>query len=405
MHILLSSYSFGANRGSEAGVGWNVAKGLSQRGHQVTVLTTSEFAYLNHPAIEKENLSIKLIEQDFCIRQFASSRAYRLWQKKIGDTIIEETSRHPYDLVHHITFNQYRHIKDIFAVSLPYIIGPIGGAELIPPSLLRYGNIPLSLHIKELLRYCPWDTLPLIYRCRQQSSRGIVLTSNKATASRLKKLPQPVRVCPAIAIHEHEIITSPKLARLAPYILFDGGLSRPQKGTWLALRALAKLWKKGVRVPIRMVGIPPSDATQINQYAIDLELPSDSLQLYPTVDRDTMLKWMQEALVMLSTVYRDSGSMALLEALAQGCRIVCLDIPSQKWLPEQFCHKVAVQPTSSAMEEALASALQQEIAAPAYTEEWHKNRVQWIEQNMTWDARLDTFEGLYRQILSKKPSA
>ena len=154
-----------------------------------------------------------------------------------------------------------------------------------------------------------------------------------------------------------------------------------------------------------MVGIPPSDATRINQYAIDLELPSDSLQLYPTVDRDTMLKWMQEALVMLSTVYRDSGSMALLEALAQGCRLVCLDIPSQKWLPEQFCHKVAVQPTSSAMEEALASALQQEIAAPAYTEEWHKNRVQWIEQKMTWDARLDTFEELYRQILSKKPSA
>ena len=66
---------------------------------------------------------------------------------------------------------------------------------------------------------------------------------------------------------------------------------------------------------------------------------------------------------MFSCVYRDSGSMALLEALARGCRIVCLDIPSQEWLPEQFCHKVAVQPTSSAMEDALASALQQEIAA------------------------------------------
>ena len=108
---------------------------------------------------------------------------------------------------------------------------------------------------------------------------------------------------------------------------------------------------------------------------------------------------------MFSCVYRDSGSMALLEALAQGSRIVCLEIPSQEWLPEQFCHKVAVQPTSAAMEEALASALQQEIAAPANTEEWHANRVQWIEQNMTWDARLDTFEELYHQILSKKPSA
>ena len=64
MNILLSSYSFGAGRGSEAGVGWNVAKGLALRGHTVTVLTTSEFSSGNRSAIEQEELNITLIEED-----------------------------------------------------------------------------------------------------------------------------------------------------------------------------------------------------------------------------------------------------------------------------------------------------------------------------------------------------
>ncbi|MGN1309901.1 MAG: glycosyltransferase, partial [Akkermansia sp.] len=64
MNILLSAYSFGAWRGSEAGVGWNVAKGLAERGHKVTVLTTPEFHELNVSALEKVRLPIALIEVD-----------------------------------------------------------------------------------------------------------------------------------------------------------------------------------------------------------------------------------------------------------------------------------------------------------------------------------------------------
>ncbi len=400
MNLLISSYSFGAHRGSEAGVGWNVARGLALRGHQVTVLTTSEFAGMNRAALEQEQLAIRIIEKDFGITQFNSSWSYHRWQKKIVTTIQEETRSHQYDLIHHITFNQYRGICDVFAADLPYIIGPIGGAELIPRPLLRYGNLSFGKRLKELARYFSYDAQPLVRNCRAHKSKGKILVSNRPTALRLAQFSQPSEICPAIAIHEHEINSSlSRQTHTDPYILFDGGLVRSQKGTWLALRALRQLWQTGTHIPLRIVGIQPSDNARVTQYAKKLGLPAESLQLLPRVSREAMLQFMQNATIMLSATYRDSGSMALLEALSKGCKIVCLDIPSQEWLPDEFARKVPICPSSREMELAIANTLREEISAPPHSPEWHQKRVQWLTRNMTWNVRLDAFEEHYRAIL------
>ena len=401
MNILLSSYSFGAGRGSEAGVGWNVAKALVLRGHNVTVLTTREFSHINKKAIADERVPISLIEKNCSITDYPASRSYQKWQRRIRPFIKKLVSNNNYDIIHHLTLNQYRWVHDVFSTNLPYVIGPVGGAELVPSELFSYGNMPLAMLIKELMRHCSIDIIPLFRRCRKHQSRGIILTSNQATAQRLSKLPFSPIICPAIAIHQSEIIISPSPTNIqSSFIICDGSLARPQKGTMLALKSISKLWQKGYHIPLRIVGLSSKEMATIRKYAEQINLPAEALQLEGHVTRATMLQYMQQAAVMFSCVYRDSGSMALLEALAQGCRIVCLDIPSQEWLPEHFCHKVAVQPTSAAMEEALATALQQEITAPANTAEWHVDRVKWIEQNMTWESRIDQFEAWYRQLLA-----
>lgn len=398
MRILLSCYSFGANRGSEAGVGWNVARGMALRGHQVTVLTTSEFSKQNKEAIQSENLKVTLKEEDCGITHFPSSHSYAKWQRHIGPTIRQELSTCTYDVIHHVTFNQYRGIRDVFAGNIPYLIGPVGGAELIAPSLLKYGDLPFGFRLKEIIRYCALDVVPLVYRCKKHSSKGIILASNNITADRLTHFPLKTLVCPAIAIHEHEIVASPEKGSEQQFILFDGGISRPQKGTFLALRTLKKLWESGCRVPLRMVGIASSEHQIINNYAKQINLPGAALQLLPHVSRNSMLQFMQEASVMLSTVYRDSGSMALLEALSQGCRIVCLDIPSQEWLDPDFAHKVPIMSTSEKMELALSAALHQEISDIAKTAAWHEHRYNWLKKQMTWEARLNLLEILYQDI-------
>lgn len=224
MNILLSSYSFGVYRGSEADVGWDVARGLPLRGHMVVVITTYELTGSNHRTIKEEGLNIRLLEEDCGITDYPSASSYRKRQKGIGAAIKKEIIGNKYDVMHHVTFNHYRNIHDAFAAELPYLIEPVEGAEKIPFPLMLYGDLPLKMSMKEML--------------------------TKTTS----------------------------LNEDAPYILFDGCLARPQKCTRSALRALRRLWDAGKLIPLRMVGgrrkmLPPF-AKMCREYPLLMRLLS-----------------------------------------------------------------------------------------------------------------------------------
>lgn len=130
--ILLLAYSFGAYRGSETGVGWNIATGLAKRGYHVTVLTTPEFHDLNIKGIESEGLSIELLEYDFDLRNWSTSRTYHTWQKRIHRHVRHLAASGKYDIVYQVNWNQYRGLCAPFGLAVPCLAGPVGGAELIP---------------------------------------------------------------------------------------------------------------------------------------------------------------------------------------------------------------------------------------------------------------------------------
>ena len=111
-----------------------------------------------------------------------------------------------------------------------------------------------------------------------------------------------------------------------------------------------------------------------------------------------MLHHMRQAKVFLSTVYRDSGAMALLEALAQGTHIVCLDIPSQLWLSSDIASKVKIQSSRDRMEKAIARALHEQILRPPLNDEWENNRISFLKKHMTWKKRIDLFESIYNNL-------
>lgn len=404
MKILLSSYSFGAGCGSEPGVGWNIARGLALRGHEVTVVTTPRLSEQNHAAIEREQLSIRLIEVLFGDKSTRFRSKYYKWQKKIAAVIRREAETNRYDVVHHLTFNQYRGIYDVFGAGIPFLIGPVGGAELIPPCLLLHGKMPFTMVLKELLRYVPWDAVSVIRRINAASVPHAYIASNPVSAGRMNqgvvRLQQPASVHPIIAVNEEDIVPD-EPERPQPYFLFDGGLSRPQKGTWLMMDALAKAWEKGCRVPVRMVGTTENDHQVIFSYAQRIGLPQAALTLLPRVAHDEMLRLMRHSTALLSTVYRDSGGMAILEALAQGTNVICFDIPSQRWLPETLAHKVKVPSgisTASAAAESVAEAMLSVCSAPGHDELWHKERCSFLRDNMTWNAHVAYIENLYRRL-------
>lgn len=396
MKLLLISYSFGAGRGSEAGVGWNVARGMCERGHDVTVVTTSEFHHLNAPAVAQMERPPRLIEWDCGITHFASSRSYRIWQRRIEAPLRELCRRERFDLAHHVTFNQYRHIHDVFATGLPYLIGPVGGAETIPLRLWR--DLPCSTRFKELLRRIPWDVRLLTRRVRHSKSRGLILASTPQTLDRLTHTGglSNVELMPIISIASNEIRDDAPTPADEPYLIFDGGL-RPEKGLRMLLRSLAALHREGESIPLRIAAVRPEDQGTLLALARSCGLPEQWLQPMPFMKRSELLPIIRSARGFVSVGFRDAGCMALLEAVALGVSTLCLDLPGQSWLPDDYACKV---PVTARTEEDLRAALKKIIHAAPRPAEWHRERARWLCEHMSWDVRLSQLENHYKHLLS-----
>ena len=375
-------------------MGWNVACGMASRGHEVIVLTTSEFHHLNYA--EERELPFRVYEYDFGITHFACAKSYNHWQKQIGGVIRNICRKEKIDLIHHVTFNQYRGLHDVFAAEVPYVIGPIGGAEVVAPCF--FADMPLKARVKEALRYIPIDALPLGGRVAFSSKKGVVLASTPQTLVRLKKYARikEVELLPIISVDESEISSVAPLKAFEPYMLFDGGV-RHDKGLKLLIRSLSLLWKRGIRVPVKIAAVATNEHTRVYEYVKKMGLPEQAVHLMPFMKRDELMGIMAGASAFVSTSFRDSGCMALLEAISRGVPSLCLDTPGQFWLPELYAMKLEICP---AMEEKLADSIEALLRRPSADSSWHESRASWLKKSMSWSSRITRLEEYYKKALS-----
>jgi len=117
--ILMSAFSCGPGRGSEPGVGWNMAVEVARLGHEVVVLTQSEFA----AEIEEQIAGGKLPAglrfdifmppwlgrlRDFGLRHRQPAFTWHvtslLWQFCALAYVRRQYRNDQFDLVHHVTF-------------------------------------------------------------------------------------------------------------------------------------------------------------------------------------------------------------------------------------------------------------------------------------------------------------
>lgn len=406
MKILLSAYVCGAGHGSEPGVGWNVARSLALRGHSVTVVSSPLFEEETRNAIRAEGLDIRLVTVPNDYKSNLFIKRHIRWQKAAASVISREVREQQVDVVHHVTFNQYRGLRDVFSAGVPYLIGPIGGAEVIPLPLLLHGGLSPMARVKELLRYVSADAVGMLRRCRAASARGRVLVSNAPTAERLNRglfhLSDAAVICPAIAIADTEISeTAPEAQKENPYFLLYASLKRAEKGVLPVLRAMALYRRSGGTCKLVIVGAPEEEHGRIAAMSSRMNIPEGAIEVHGFVERSRMLHLMEGAQAVLYTAYRDSGSMTVLEALAKGVPVICFDIPSQSWAPSEWVRKVPV-PSSlcriSGLVKALAESFRAAENAPALSEASHRRRCAWLRKEMTWESRARRFEQEYMKL-------
>lgn len=144
MNILISAFGFSPYRGSEAAVGWNIAKELAKK-YDVTVLTGAVRAGANDwKRYEQENggvvgLTVEYVEPCSIIRFLERLHyipgcwgfyylAYNLWQRQAFRRVKLLCEKKRFDIVHQLNMIGYREPGYLWKLGRPFIWGPVGGA-------------------------------------------------------------------------------------------------------------------------------------------------------------------------------------------------------------------------------------------------------------------------------------
>jgi len=349
----MSVFSCGPDRGSEEGVGWNWAVETARLGHQVIALTQTEL----RAEIEAELLAGRLpptLRFEFFmppwldrlqrkgvalgLEQLTWHLVHLVWQILAYRHARRHLASWRVDLVHHVTFSGIRHPTLMGRLPIPLVLGPLGGGERAPLALRRgFGwrgwltDLARDLH-SWLLRFDPItrracaDAL-VIYVKTAQSRRALPTRWHAKTAVHLE-------------IGTREVDPSPRPARAsgAPLRLLFAGRFLYWKGMHLGLLGLAELLGRGVDARLTMLGRGP-DEQRWRQLAADLGI-GQAVDWLPWVEHGEVGALYRRHDALLFPSLHDSSGNVVLEALAQGLPVVCLDLGGPAELVDARCGRV-----------------------------------------------------------------
>jgi glycosyltransferase involved in cell wall biosynthesis len=345
MKILLSAYWCSPNYGSEQGVGWNFAEQLASNGHQVTVITQEaqeaveeKYSPQAYPNVTFIYHSLPLWLKKIIFRGTGplAHLYYFLWQISILFFLKKYLRTHEIDVIHHITLGVFRTPVFIGMLGKPFVFGPVGGGEVSTPQL--QANLPARFRFKEQLRHLVNLSVlvnPLCWIPFKNAELVLLKTSDN-----LKYIPQRFHHKCQVSL---EIGISAHLIKPAEHrhhnssglkILFAGRLEY-WKGVHLAIKAFSQMQKKYPNTQFTIVG-SGSDEAWIKQVAQE-EGILDKINWLPRVPQKQLFDMYNQYDLLLFPSLHDSSGGVVIEALAHGLPVVCLDLGGPKEIVDHSC--------------------------------------------------------------------
>jgi glycosyltransferase involved in cell wall biosynthesis len=374
MRILMSVFSCGPNRGSEEGVGWNWAVETARLGHRVVALTQTELGAEIEAELASGRLPPTLRFEFFMpawldrlqregvalgFEQLTWHLVHLLWQILAYRHARKHLADWQVDLVHHVTFGGIRHPTLMGRLPIPMVLGPLGGGERAPLALrrgLRWRSWLIDavrdLHTW-LIRFDPIT--------RQACADALVI---------YVKTPQSGRALPAcyqdkidvrLEIGTREVADLPGAEHSPgqPLKLLFAGRFLYWKGMRLGLEAFGRLLDRGVEARLTMLGRGPNEAAW-RRRAAELEI-DHAIDWLPWVDHSELCELYRRHHALLYPSLHDSSGNVVLEALAHGLPVVCLDLGGPAEMVDAGCGRVipTAGRSAAACTRALAEALEE----------------------------------------------
>jgi len=348
--ILLSAYACEPARGSEPGVGWNWALALARLGYEVWVITREN----NREAIERgltdvgepvrRNLHFHYFDLPRWARRWKSLPLcvyiyYAWWQRAIVPLARSLHGQVNFDLVQHITFGSWRQPSFLYRVGAPFAFGPVGGGETAPHALAK--GFPIADRLLWALRrgvnrVAVWN--PSLRRCLEHTV--LVIGRTPETATWIARAGGDPIQSLEIGIDTPAIDPRPHCAgdeKRALRCLFAGRLVG-WKGAHLAIEALAAACAQGADATLTIVGRGPM-RRRLDELARTLGVQARVRFIDWLPQTELFAQYRHHDLLLFPST-QDSGGTVVLEALAHGLPVACLDLGGPAVLVDSSCGTV-----------------------------------------------------------------
>ena len=400
LRILLSAYACEPDRGSEPGVGWRWAIELARAGHQVWVITRANNRAAIERALEAKPVSnLSFIYHDLPARWRGWKRGgrgvrlyYVLWQWGAYRAARRLRRRVCFDVVHHLTFGVFRHPSFMAFLGVPFVFGPVGGGETAPRSLRR--TFPLRGYLADLARdVANWAVRldPLMAAVYRRSAATLCKTDET-----LRCIPARYRSRCLVQIEvgtEEGGPAEPERREGGPLRILYTGRLLYWKGVHLGLMAFAKLRETDAVATLTVIGSGPDEAW--------LRALAGRLGIGAAVN---WIPWMERAGVMQAYLHHDaflfpslhdSSGNAVLEALASGLPVVCLDAGGPALLVDASCGFRVHPGTPEQAVNGLAEALAALAGDPMLARAMGRAAMRRAREDFSWQRQVARMERVY----------
>ena len=319
--------------GGELILGWNLVKQLA-RFHDVVVLTSTP----NRASIESAIQQEPLPTVQFHYFDLPSWMAFLLdiqggiqlcaylWQMKAYFVAKRLHRELPFDVFHHITYANDWMASFIGALlPVPYIRGPGGGAHRTPRKMLA--EYSLGGRIWEQLRAAgQW-----IFRhdpffvASQRRARALLVCNREALEAMPQKWRAKTSLFPVNGVSSEDLKRFPSVhTRNGAFRVLTAGKLLRIKGNALALRAFRQFAARHSDAQLVIVGNGP-ELSELRRLAGNLE-QTRQVRFEDWMTRKELRCQMSASDVFLFPSLRDGGGAVVVEAMAAGKPVVCLDL-------------------------------------------------------------------------------
>lgn len=408
--ILVSAYACLVNpEGSYPGGGdlmaWNVIKRLARR-CDIWVITCDK----NRAAIE-DRLShepLGAVEFHFAglprwldpfLRYMGGLHLYAyLWQWAAYFVSRRLHRQVGFDLVNHLTYENDWMASIVGALlPVPFVRGPGGGAHRIPRPFLR--RFSFRARTAERIRsFGQWMFRHDPFFILSQSRASVILACNREALEGVPRRWRPkVELLSINGIAAHELAPPEPYARGAKFKVLSAGRLIPLKGFDIALQAFAAFVRKCPVAEMTIVGDGP-ERVRLQGLIRDLCLEGSAC-IERWMPRERLLGTMRSCDVFLFASLRDGGGLVIVEAMAAGKPIICLDLGGPGLHVNEDCgFKIAAHDPDQAVAD-LADALERLWRDPGLSLKLGQGALARARRVYDWDHVSERILAAYEKAL------